>query len=72
MILRRRNCNIWPFEITQALGLMNTMQELFLTPKTLIPKDMPKSLSLPIHFEECARLNGAVAINSSHLKVNIY
>ena len=71
LILRRRCCAIWPFEVKQALGLSGTMAELFLEPKALIPKDMPKALSTPIVFEPCARLGGAVAINASHLKADL-
>jgi Ca2+-binding EF-hand superfamily protein len=47
------------------------MAELFLEPKALVPKDMPKALSTPIVFEPCARLGGAVAINASHLKADM-
>ena len=71
LILRRRCCTIWPFEVKQVLGLTGTMAELFLEPKALVPKDMPKALSTPIVFEPCARLGGAVAINASHLKADM-
>lgn len=71
LILRRRCCAIWPYEVKDCLGLSGSMTELFLEPKALIPKDMPKALSTPIVFEPCARLGGAVAINASHLKADL-
>jgi Ca2+-binding EF-hand superfamily protein len=71
LILRRRCCTIWPFEVKQVLGLTGTMADLFLEPRALVPKDMPKALSSPIVFESCARLGGAIAINASHLKADM-
>ena len=71
LMLRRRCCFIWPYEIKQALGLTGTLQELYLQPHTLQPKDMPKGLSQPVVFEECARVGGEKAINASRLKAGL-
>jgi len=34
----KRYCFLWPFEVKEALGFMNTMQELFIEPYELILK----------------------------------
>lgn len=67
----KRHCAIWPYEVKQALGLTGTLQELWIEPKVLIPKDMPKALTQPIHFEPSARLGGATVINASWLKADL-
>eukprot|EP00595_Chromulina_sp_UTEXLB2642_P003398 CAMPEP_0196767326 /NCGR_PEP_ID=MMETSP1095-20130614/39068_1 /TAXON_ID=96789 ORGANISM="Chromulina nebulosa, Strain UTEXLB2642" /NCGR_SAMPLE_ID=MMETSP1095 /ASSEMBLY_ACC=CAM_ASM_000446 /LENGTH=233 /DNA_ID=CAMNT_0042134779 /DNA_START=351 /DNA_END=1049 /DNA_ORIENTATION=- len=69
--LPRRDCAIWPYEIKQTLGLMGTLQELWIEPMALIPRNMPKSLSQPIVFEPSARLNGAITIHASRLKADL-
>lgn len=67
LVLKKRNCVLWPFEVKQALGFMGTMQELWIEPTALIPKDMPKLLSQPIPFEPSIRYGGEALINASRL-----
>lgn len=71
LTLTRRDCAVWPYEIKQALGLTGTMQELWIEPIALVPKDMPKYLSQPIVFEPSARLDGAITINAARLKADL-
>jgi hypothetical protein len=71
MVLRKRCCNLWPFEVKQALGFKGTMQELWLDPIALVPRGMPKALSQPIYFEPSVRFHGAPLINASHLKADL-
>lgn len=71
MVVAKRSCNLWPFEVKQALGFTGTMQELWLDPIALIPRDMPKSLSQPIYFEPSVRYNGALLINATKLKADL-
>ena len=71
LLLRRKFCNIWPFEVKQALGIMGTMQELWIEPVSLLPKGMPSEVSHAIFFEPSARLDGAVCINASRLKADL-
>ena len=71
LALPRRDCSISPFEVKQALGLVGTLQELWIEPLALIPKGMPKALSQPIVFEPSARLNDAVIIHASRLKAGL-
>jgi len=68
LILRKRCCALWPFEVKQALGFMGNMQELWIEPVALVPQGMPKLLSQPIHFEPSVRASGAKLINASLLK----
>lgn len=70
LILRKRCCALWPFEVKQALGFMGNMQELWIEPIALIPKGMPKLLSQPIYFESSVRANGEMLINASKLKAD--
>ena len=71
LLLRRKFCNVWPFEVKQALGIMGTMQELWIEPVSLLPKGMPSEVSHAIFFEPSARLDGAVCINASRLKADL-
>ena len=71
LLLRRKFCAIWPFEVKQALGLTGTMAELWIEPIALIPRGMPKALSHPLNFEPSARMGGAIAINASRLKADL-
>jgi len=68
LILRKRCCALWPFEVKQALGFMGNMQELWIEPIALVPQGMPKLLSQPIYFEPSVRAGGAKLINASLLK----
>jgi hypothetical protein len=43
------------------------MQELWLEPTALIPRDVHKQLSAPIKFEPSVRMNGGVYINATRL-----
>eukprot|EP01038_Epipyxis_sp_PR26KG_P004226 gene4226-6002_t len=70
-VIRRRDCTLWPFEVKQALGFMGNMQELWVEPIALVPRDLAKSLSDPIYFQPSARQNGAILINVTLLKPNI-
>lgn len=71
LALPRRDCAIYPYEVKKCLGLIGTLQELWIEPVALIPKDMPKALSQPIIFEPSARLDGAVIIHASKLKSDL-
>lgn len=71
LVLTRRDCAIWPYEIKQALGLTGNMQELWIEPLALVPRDVPKYMSEPIVFEPSARLQGAVTINAAKLKADL-
>jgi len=67
LVLRKRCCALWPYEVKEALGFMGTMQELWIEPTALVPKDMPKMLSQPIPFEPSVRAGGQLLINASRL-----
>ena len=66
-MLRRNRCAVWPFEIKQTLGIMGTMQEQWVEPRALIPRDMPLALSQPISFRPSARFGGQVCISAARL-----
>lgn len=62
-------CYLWPFEVKQALGFMHTMQELWVEPKELVPRDAAtKSESRPIPFSPSHRVNNLPVINALLLK----
>ena len=67
-VLRKRCCALWPYEVKQALGFMGNMQELWIEPVALIPRNMPKLLSQPIPFQPSVRFGGELLINASRLK----
>ena len=71
LILRRRCCALYPYEIKQALGLLGTAQELWVEPRGLVPRGLPQSLSDPIYFAPSARADGNTIINASKLKANL-
>lgn len=57
-VLTKRYCFLWPYEIKQALGFMNTMQELFIEPIELMLQDPTnKADSAPIPFAPSIRLH---------------
>lgn len=66
-MLRRRWCAVWPFEVKQTLGIMGTMQEQWVEPRALAPRDMPAPLSQPIHFRPSVRYDGNVCISATRL-----
>jgi len=68
LILRKRCCALWPYEVKDALGFMGNMQELWIEPVALVPRDMPKMLSQPIPFEPSVRCGGQKLINATRLK----
>lgn len=70
LVLRKRCCVLWPFEVKQALGFMGNMQELWIEPIALIPKNMPKLLSNPIPFKPSVRYGGECVIAATHLKAD--
>lgn len=71
LILRKKYCVLWPFEVKTAIGMMGNMQELWIEPMALAPKGLPKHLSDPIFFEASARLGGALVIHASKLKADL-
>lgn len=71
LILRKRHCVLWPFEVKQAIGMMGNMQERWIEPTALVPRGLPKHLSAPIEFEPSAQLNGNVVIQASLLKADL-
>ena len=66
-MLRRGRCAVWPFEIKQTLGIMGTMQEQWVEPRALVPRDMPLSMSQPIPFRPSVRFDGHVCIPAAKL-----
>lgn len=66
-MLRRRWCAVWPFEIKQVLGIMGTMQEQWVEPRALVPRDLPLAMSQPLHFCPSVRYDGNICIPASKL-----
>lgn len=68
-LLTKRYCALWPFEVKIALGFYGTMQELWIEPSELVPRDTTlKALSKSIPFSASVRLGGQKVINAIHLK----
>jgi hypothetical protein len=70
-MLRRRWCAVWPFEIKQTLGIMGTMQEQWVEPRALVPRDMPLAMSQPIAFRPSVRFDGQVCIPAAKLSPGV-
>lgn len=70
MVLRKRCCAVWAFEVKQALGFLGTMQELWIEPMALVPMDVPKLISDPIPFENSVRMGNTRLINATRLKAD--
>lgn len=67
-VLTKRYCALWPFEVKQALGFVGTMQELWIEPLELVPRDTTmKSHARAIPFAASVRLGGQKIINAVHL-----
>lgn len=47
------------------------MQELWIEPIALIPRDLPRDQSDPTYFEASCRANNEYLINAQHLKPNV-
>ena len=71
VVIRKRCCGLWPFEVMQALGFMNTMQELWLKPIGLTPINMPATLTQRVPFEPSVRMGGEMFIHASQLKADL-
>ncbi len=71
LVLCKRCCAIWPFEVKQLLGFIGNMQELWIEPVALIPRDLPKSLTQPILFEPSCRMSGAKVISATRLQADL-
>jgi Ca2+-binding EF-hand superfamily protein len=71
LILRKRHCVLWPFEVKQAIGMMGNMQERWIEPTALVPRGLPKHLSGPIEFHPSAQLDGEVVIQAALLKADL-
>lgn len=71
LVLRKKHCMLWPFEVKQALGLMGNMQELWIDVVSLTPSGVPSSMGKPIYFEPSARLGGAMVISALSLKAGL-
>ncbi len=65
-VLIKRYCALWPFEVKNALGFIGTMQELWIDPIELIPRDSALKPT-PIPFTSSVRLGGQLIINAVHL-----
>lgn len=65
--MRQRHAFVWPFEIKQALGMTGTMQEHWVEPTALVPKNVARNLSHPVKFEQSVRVGGQVCINAARL-----
>ena len=70
LVLRKRCCALWPYEVKQALGFMGNMQELWIEPVSLVPRGMPKMLSQPVPFMPSVRYGGEKIINAARLKAD--
>jgi Ca2+-binding EF-hand superfamily protein len=64
--LTKRYCALWPFEVKTALGFLGTMQEMWINPVELIPRDTVTKPT-PIPFTPSVRLGGQLVINAVHL-----
>jgi Ca2+-binding EF-hand superfamily protein len=71
MVLRKKFCMLWPFEVKQALGFMGNMQELWIEPLSLTPSGLPAGMAKAIYFEPSARLGGALVISATRLKAGL-
>jgi Ca2+-binding EF-hand superfamily protein len=71
LVLRKRSCMLWPFEVKEALGLIGNMQELWIDPVALVPCGVPSVLAKPIDFEPSVRAGGALVIHASKLKAGL-
>lgn len=71
MVLRKKFCMLWPFEVKQALGFMGNMQELWIEPLSLTPSGLPSGMAKAIFFEPSARLGGALVISATRLKAGL-
>lgn len=70
-VLPQKYCALWPFEVKQALGFINTSLEQWVEPLELSPKDLiSKSRSPPIKFSPSIRCNGEKVINTIHLNAD--
>lgn len=70
-LLTKRYCALWPYEVKMALGFYGTMQELWIEPVELVPRDTTlKALSKSIPFSPSVRLGGEKVINAIHLKAD--
>lgn len=65
-VLAKRHCALWPFEVKQALGFIGTMQELWIDPVELVPRDTATKAA-PIPFSPSVRCGGQLIINAVHL-----
>ncbi len=65
--MRQRHAFVWPFEIKQAIGILGTMQEHWVEPTALVPKNVSRNLSHPVRFEPSVRVGGQVCINAARL-----
>lgn len=70
LVLRKRCCALWPYEVKHALGFMGNMQELWMEPISLVPRNMPKLLSQPVPFMPSVRYGGEKLINAARLKAD--
>lgn len=62
-------CLLWPFELKQALGFMHTMQELWVEPLELIPRDgVTRSDMKPIPFAPSHRVGGQIVLSTLSLR----
>jgi Ca2+-binding EF-hand superfamily protein len=65
-------CYLWPYDVKQALGFMHTMQELWVEPLQLIPRDVAtKSEARPIPFSRSHRVGNELVINALLLRPNM-
>ena len=71
LVLRKKFCMLFPYEVKQALGLMGNMQELWIDVVSLTPTGVPSSLAKPIFFQPSTRLGGSLVINATLLKAGI-
>lgn len=73
-MLRKRSCAVWPFEVKKALGFSGNMQELWIEPVSLVPRNTTNTLATarqpakPILFEASLRGGGEKLIDAALLR----
>lgn len=65
-------CMLWPYEIKAALGILGTMQDLWMEPVALVPRGLPDDMTFPITFEPCAMLGVDPYTSESFLAISAH
>ena len=62
---------VWPHDIIRALGLQGTVQEMWLTPRRLVPVGLQTNLSSVIDFEPSVKSDNLPTIDATLLKAGL-